>query len=277
MIFANPIGAAYASGSFYDHSGQEFYLSPDKLRGDFSEARFRRELALFRKHCRSGKVLDVGCSSGAFLFQLRERFPAEYQVVGTDVSGAPLDYAESQGIEVLRGDFLMAPVPRESFDAVTFWAVLEHLAEPGRFLEKAFGVLKPGGACFVLVPNMESLAVRLLGKRYRYILPQHVNYFTRTTLQTLAEQWFGTRECRCTHFNPAVIWQDWRRGNSLPPSDANRAALLRKTTALKENHWLRPLQWVYHGVEATLGSMGLADNIAYVFVKAPQPAQRGNP
>src|SRR5439155_25519704 len=128
-----------------------------------------RELRLFRAHCRSGKVLDVGCSSGAFLHQLRERFPGDYEILGTDVSGAPLDYAESRGIPIWRGDFLTGDLGRETFDAITFWAVLEHLLEPKRFIERAASLLNSTGLCFVLVPNMESLAVRLLGARYRYI------------------------------------------------------------------------------------------------------------
>ena len=182
MIYVNPVPGEFVSGEYYDWAGSDYYLSSAKLESDYSAVRFERELRLFREHCQGGAVLDVGCSSGAFLFQLNQRFPGCYQTLGTDVSGPPLDYAESRGVPVIRGDFLEQGLDGRKFEAVTFWAVLEHLAAPQQFLAKAASVLKPDGLCFVLVPNMKSLAARSLGARYRYIYPQHLNYFTKATL-----------------------------------------------------------------------------------------------
>src|SRR5439155_14178841 len=160
-----------------------FYLSPDKLEGDYAPVRFERELRLFRRYCPGGAALDVGCSTGAFLFQLKNRYPGDYAVTGTDVSGAALDYAERRGIEVVRQSFLDFGFEVGGFEAVTFWAVMEHVVQPKKFLAKAATTLKPSGHCFILVPNLRSLAVRLAGKKYRYLMPDHVNYFTADTLR----------------------------------------------------------------------------------------------
>ncbi len=70
MVYADPVPEDLASGEFYDQLATPFYLSDDKLAGDYSPVRFERELKLFRKFCTSGRVLDVGCSAGAFLYQL---------------------------------------------------------------------------------------------------------------------------------------------------------------------------------------------------------------
>jgi 2-polyprenyl-3-methyl-5-hydroxy-6-metoxy-1,4-benzoquinol methylase len=263
MLYVNPVPQEYASGEYYDTRGAEYYLSPVKLESDYAPVRFKRELRLFRRYCQSGAVLDVGCSSGAFLFQLKSRFPGEYQIAGTDVSGPPLDHAESQGIPVIRGSFLSNDFKGQRFDAITFWAVLEHLSEPKRFLEKAASLLKPSGCCFVLVPNMSSLAVRLLGARYRYIYPQHLNYFTATTLKQVAGQWFRIIEVRTTHFNPIVIWQDWRSGGR-EVSNEERGKLLQRTTGYKRNPLLMPARLGYSLVERVLGTFGMADNLALV-------------
>ena len=300
MVYANPVPSEMATGEFYDAAGTDYYLSPAKLQSDYADVRFERELRLFRKHCRGGAVLDVGCSSGAFLFQLRKRWPADYQILGTDVSGPPLDYAESRGVPVMRGNFLeqdfvgklqieaVAPhpasghplpirwgegrgegIPPIRFDAVTFWAVLEHLAEPKLFLEKAHSLLKPGGLCLVLVPNFNSLATRLLGVRYRYVYPQHLNYFTRTTLSRLAVGRFEVVAARFTHFNPVVIWQDWR-GDGREVSNAERGELLQRTTALKQKPWMKPVKGLYGLAEKALGSIGLADNVVVVMRRPKQ-------
>ena len=263
MIYANPAPAEYASGQYYDRAGTDYYLSRAKLESDYAAVRFERELRIFRKHCQRGAVLDVGCSSGAFLFQLNQRFPGCYQVLGTDVSGPPLDYAESRGVAVVHGNFPEQDFGQQRFDAVTFWAVVEHLLEPQSFLAKAWSVLKPGGLCFVLVPNLKSLAARSLGARYRYVYPQHLNYFTKATLAKLVEKWFAVVECRSTHFNPIVIWQDWRGGGK-DISNHDRAALLQRTTSYKQNPALKPVKALYKLTEKTLGALTLAGNLMVV-------------
>jgi 2-polyprenyl-3-methyl-5-hydroxy-6-metoxy-1,4-benzoquinol methylase len=277
MLFANPVPAEFASGQYYDTEGAEYYLSPAKLESDYSGVRFERELKLFRRHCQSGAVLDVGCSSGAFLYQLKQRFPGSYEILGTDVSGAPLDYAESKGVTAMRGDFLTHTFAGKKFDAVTFWAVLEHLLEPKRFVEKAASILKPGGFCFVLVPNMKSFAVRTIGKRYRYIYPQHLNYFTATTLHRLVGNFFEVADIRFTHFNPIVIWQDWRRGG-VEVSNQERGQLLKRTTAYKERSAMKPVKALYRLAERALSGFGLTDNLAVVLRKpAAENHERTNP
>lgn len=266
MLYMDPVPAEFASGEYYDREAAGYYLSPAKLESDYAPVRFERELRLFRRYCPGGSVLDVGCSSGAFLYQLNQRFTGSYQIAGTDVSGAPLDYAESRGIPVIRGSFLEHDFGARQFDAITLWAVLEHLAEPKQFIEKAASILKSGGLCFVLVPNMKSLAVRLLGSRYRYIYPQHLNYFSAATLTRLCHDRFFILETRFTHFNPIVIWQDWR-GAGADVSNQERGDLLRRTTAFKQNPLLKPVKALYRLTEILLGLFGLTDNVALVMRK----------
>ena len=288
MVFVNPAPLGMTTGEFYDTEGAEYYLSPAKLQSDYADVRFERELKLFREFCPRGAVLDVGCGSGAFLFQLQKRWPDAYEIVGTDVSGAPLDYAESRGVPVARGNFVeldfargcgaptSGPVPPGAqhqragsatvapFAAITFWAVAEHLAAPGKFLAQAHTLLKPGGACFVLVPNLHSLAVRLLGAKYRYVYAQHLNYFSAQTLARLGKAaGFEVATVRFMHFNPVVIWQDWR-SHGREVSNADRGELLQRTTALKQKPWLKPVKWGYALAEKLLAASGLADNLVLV-------------
>jgi 2-polyprenyl-3-methyl-5-hydroxy-6-metoxy-1,4-benzoquinol methylase len=269
MVYANPVEADLATGSFYDRKGTSFYLSPEKLQSDYASVRFARELRLFRKYCRQGEVLDVGCSTGGFLFQLKTRFPSAYQVTGMDVTSTAVDYAESRGINVLRGSMLDLKPEGHCFDSVTFWAVLEHLVEPRQFLEQARELLEAGGFCFILVPNLASLAVRVLGAKYRYIMPDHVNYFSPSTLLALARsvQGFEVVHVKATHFNPIVLVKDLSSGTGRV-RDEERARLLKQTTAWKQSTLLRPASWLYAGLEFALAQCYLADNIAIVLRKS---------
>ncbi len=263
MIYANPVPAPLVSGYFYRQTAVPYYLSETKREGDYAAVRFERELQLLRAYTSRGSVLDVGCSTGGFLFQLKRRFGGAYQGLGMDLARDALACAESKGVLVRHGDFLEAEFRGQEFDAVTFWAVLEHLMDPAAFLQKAARAVRPGGFCFVLVPNMESLAVRILGSRYRYILPQHVNYFTKKTLNLLAARSFRVVKIKSTHFNPFVIFQDLRRREGFVP-DAERAQLLEKTNACKSNPLLGPLKLAYCGCEWALSQLGLADNLVAV-------------
>jgi len=276
MNFANPVAGEFASGAFYDRLAAPFYLSPDKLESDFAPVRFERELCWFRRFCPAGDVLDVGCSTGAFLHQLNARFPGQYRVTGTDVSGPALEHAASRGLVILRDNFLEHDFGERRFDAITFWAVLEHLVEPRQFLARAAQLLRPGGHLFALVPNLDSLAIRLLGARYRYVMPDHVNYFDAASLRRLiqGESSFKILALGSTHFNPVVIAQDLRRRDERVP-DAERAQLLKRTTAWKQNLALVPLRWLYRGLESCLGAVRLADNLIIVAQKDDLPDGEG--
>ena len=264
MIYANPVPAEMG-GEFYNNLGTPFYLSHEKLESDYAGVRFERELRLFQSFCPQGAVLDVGCSTGAFLHQLKSR--GNYRVTGTDISKPALDYARGRGIEIIGNSFLNHDFGEMRFDAITFWAVMEHLLEPKKFLGRTAALLNPGGHCFILVPNMKSLAVRLLGGKYRYIFPQHVNYFTAKTLGEFSmTEHFEICAAGSMHFNPIVIWQDFRGKGGFVP-DEQRAALLKRTTAYKQNPALKPVKMIYRCVEKILSGLNLADNLFIVLRK----------
>ena len=263
VYYANPVASDLVSGRFYDRLGKDYYLTPDKLRSDYAAVRFARELRFFRRWCSQGAVLDVGCSTGGFLYRLNQF--GGYRGEGMDVSGPALAQARSQGVAVIDGSFLDHDFGARKYRAVTFWAVLEHLADPLSFLRKAAGLLEPGGYCFVLVPNRKSLATRILGAKYRYVMPEHVNYFSRKTLIRFVERVPELQVVASvsTHFNPMVIWQDlWRREARV--ADADRARLLQRTTAWKQSRSLKLLRWPYALAEKCLGRLYLADNVAIV-------------
>ncbi|MGI8966291.1 MAG: class I SAM-dependent methyltransferase [Limisphaerales bacterium] len=265
MIYSSPVPAEMIAGSFYEKLGTPFYLSPDKIESDYARVRFERELKLFRSFCQRGDVLDVGSSTGAFLYQLHEIFPGDYKSCGIEISKPALAYARSRGIEIIEESFLDFDLRDRHFDAITFWAVMEHLVDAKKFLAKASTLLRPGGHCFILVPNLKSLAIKILGAKYRYILPQHVNYFSAETLKKLAqtEPSLEIVVSGAMHFNPLVILQDFF-GSGEFVSDKNRADLLQRTTAYKQNSLLKPVKWAYDGVEQILGAFGLADNLFIV-------------
>ena len=268
MRFASPVRPEYLDGRHYDSAGGDYYTSPAKLAGDFAPVRYRRELGWFRRFCPRGRVLDVGCNTGAFLHQLRTQHPDNYDVLGLDVSGPALQHAARLGIPVSAACFddpAAADAPNGPFDAITFWAVLEHVPDPLSFLHRASSLLRPGGYAFIVVPNARSLAVRLLGARYRYVMAEHINWFSSASLRRLIESTpaLSIVAATTTHFNPMVIWQDATRPRAEVPA-AERARLMVRTNVWKQTASAAPARWAYAATERALGRLGLADNLTFV-------------
>lgn len=139
-------------------------------------------------------VLDVGCAAGDTARALAAR--------GCRVSGIDADPAAEAARETfdelvvadLDRDPLTEHFKAESFDAVVFGDVLEHLLDPGAALHDAVSLLRPGGRIVVSVPNVAHGAVRLalLAGRWDYtdtgLLDRtHLRFFTFDTICDLLE------------------------------------------------------------------------------------------
>lgn len=104
-------------------------------------------------------ILDLGCASGTLGAALKRRQDA--RVVGLEIdeeygrdAAARLDRVVVGDIEqsLARGD-----LDAERFDCVVAADVLEHLVEPWDALQRAVGLLEPGGRAVVSLPNARSL------------------------------------------------------------------------------------------------------------------------
>lgn len=155
----------------------------------------------------TGPVLDVGPSGGLLARLLRDR---GRKVVGLDNSREAASIAwRVNGVPVVAGDLLTAPFAEGSFAAVTMFHVLEHVEEPGLFLDAARHLLKPGGRLIVQVPNAASWQFLILGEAWNGLdVPRHLWNFRDTDLEWLLRD-RGFNVFRRKHFslrdNPAGL------------------------------------------------------------------------
>ena len=106
-------------------------------------------------------------------------------VQGTELDDRSAAHArEVLGIPVHTGPADAWPWPDGHFDAVVFWHVLEHLAEPQRALERARRLLRPGGVLMVGVPNFASPEARLAAAGWFHLdVPRHVVHLSARWLE----------------------------------------------------------------------------------------------
>lgn len=152
-----------------------------------AERNDKARAALVRRHAAGGDLLDVGCATGGFLRQARE---TGFAVRGVEISEAAAGEArERHGLDVATGDVCALPLPEESFDVVTLWDVIEHVADPRALLRRAAALLRPGGLVFLSTGDAASPWARVCGRHWQLMTPpQHLSFHTGRSVRALAGQ-----------------------------------------------------------------------------------------
>lgn len=112
---------------------------------------------------RRGRILDVGCGDGRFLDAIQEE---GWRPVGTEIAASAGRLASPRH-SVLVGD-ISALRSTALFDAITFWDVLEHLANPRAVLFEARQRLRVGGILVISMPNLAGTASLAMRRRWHY-------------------------------------------------------------------------------------------------------------
>ena len=166
------------------HYDQAYHRKIRKAGETAAERRWSRHRDAITQQKSSGAILDIGCSSGAFLSTLDAK---AWSLHGIEMDSGTGEIARSAtGADVFIGDVASAPFSDDSFDVVTCFDILEHVYDPQQFLEKVHGWLKPNGFLYVVLPNIDSWEARLFGSYwYGLELPRHLFHFSPVSLRRL--------------------------------------------------------------------------------------------
>jgi SAM-dependent methyltransferase len=130
-----------------------------------------------------GRIADLGCWVGFLLAEARER---GWEPVGVEPSEFASSYARDRlGLDVRTADLFEAGLATGNFDAVVMGDVIEHLVDPGAALDRIAELLRPGGVVHLTLPDSGSRVARAMGPRWWSVIPTHLQYFTRGSLERL--------------------------------------------------------------------------------------------
>lgn len=132
-----------------------------------------------------GRLLDVGTGNSEFLPAMRSR---GWQVEGTEVDASLVGHFRDQhGINLFLGNLEEADYDSEYFDVITIMGVVEHVADPGSFLDAAARMLKRDGILVLWMFN-RNVEARLLGRYWPgFDAPRHIYSYSRATATRLLE------------------------------------------------------------------------------------------
>jgi SAM-dependent methyltransferase len=132
----------------------------------------------------SGRLLDCGAATG---FLMREARELGYEPFGVELSefGAKEIASRFGADHAFHGHLEDAPFAPGFFQAITMCDYLEHVRDPRRIVERAFGLLAPGGKLAISMPRVGSLTHRLMGMRWSHYKVEHLYYFSVENLGEL--------------------------------------------------------------------------------------------
>lgn len=156
-------------------TGKDWYYSAHKWE-------FREALGFLAQH-RPGRLLEVGCGTGAFLKQAR-RFCGS--VHGVEFNADAAAVCRGEGLDVREPSLAEMD---DSFDAIAAFQLLEHVPDPERMLASWIDRLAPGGYLVIAVPNQDG-AMGVIEDNYLNCPPHHATRWEERSLRYIAER-FG--------------------------------------------------------------------------------------
>jgi 2-polyprenyl-3-methyl-5-hydroxy-6-metoxy-1,4-benzoquinol methylase len=221
LVFSNPqVDESVVLEEYREGGSNDLWVdvltSPRQL--ELDRAKFAEILDELEPHRGEGRLLDVGTSIGLFLRLALDRGWAGR---GTEFGRRALAYAKGE-LNVPVDDSPIEELDGEQ-DVVSVLSVLEHVNRPREFLRHVSRLLKPGGATYLIVPNVDSLATRVLHERAAtFDGRNHLLYFSPATLRDLlARAGFEVvaMRTRVASLDPVLEWLTYREPYSAGPDE----------------------------------------------------------
>lgn len=166
---------------------------------------------------RSGRLLDMGCGLGYFLKAMAPH--GDWDAYGREISPAAVRHArEHLGLQrVTCGALENADFPRDYFDLVTMWDVLDHIPQPDPVLSHCHALLKDGGALFIRTPNVATqllrsrIMQRMQPDQRHLSATDHPHFYSMRSIRALLNR-NGFASVHFTHLHPigSVAETGWK-------------------------------------------------------------------
>ena len=112
-----------------------------------------------------------------------------WDVQGVEICVPAARYGmENRGVTIETTTLEESKLPNSSFDVVHMSHLIEHVPEPGAFLNEVARVTKPGGYLILVTPDVAGFQSKLFGKQWRSAIADHLHLFSYRVLRLLLEE-----------------------------------------------------------------------------------------
>lgn len=198
LVFTYPLPSRSDLNKIYSN---EYFKSPNVSSGyrdylAYNARGMRKKGAdcarrLIKEYRPTGRLLDIGCSTGHFLKGVAEN--CKWEVFGIEVSEWAVNYAVSElGLDVKLGTLEDVNFPDKYFDIICLDDVLEHTLDPVRCLRGINRILKDDGEIFITLPQGKMDLNYFLTESKKRKIPVsysfHLFFFEIKTLKNILKE-----------------------------------------------------------------------------------------
>jgi 2-polyprenyl-3-methyl-5-hydroxy-6-metoxy-1,4-benzoquinol methylase len=182
LVFSRDILPDSILEKLYADSKVTFSEYTDIIRKDYW-----KPLEKFSDIIRKGAALEIGCSNGFFLEELKKQGFKE--VHGCEPGKEAKDIAPDSVKKNIHTGFFTNEVYKDNtFDLICCFQTLDHLSDPLGILSTCYNKLKPGGLIYIIVHNVDGLQAKIFGEKSPIIDVEHIYLFNPKTLSKAVEK-----------------------------------------------------------------------------------------
>lgn len=152
------------------------------------ESNFRKRIRRIKRYInKKSSVVEIGSAYGYFLNLIKDNVGTH---IGFEVSEEGVEYSkENLRVNAVNQDFTKYKF-NNSIDLIIMWDVIEHLSEPGLYLQKASNVLKKGGRIALTTGDVDTFIPKIRKSKWRMIHPPtHLYYFSSETITKILNKY----------------------------------------------------------------------------------------
>lgn len=182
--------------TYYEVAKDPLYFAEQEARQRTFDGYLNRLEKVFPK---KGKLLDIGTNTGLFVRLAKNR---GWDAFGLEPNHWAVEYAKKNyQINLINKPFEKNNFPKESFDVITMWDVIEHFTDPVSEIKKVYYQLKRDGLFAFSTVNPESLLAKVMGTRWSWYMDMHRVFFSPESAKRYLEN---------TGFKKTTFKSHWR-------------------------------------------------------------------
>ena len=188
LVFLNPLPTQEFLSSLYpkDYYAYQSFFKKQSWAEKFVKKYLVRAITKDPTFQQPGKMLDIGCGSGHFIYKMREN---GWDVKGVEINDDAAKLGREAGkLNIHSGELVTALYANEEFDYIRSNHSFEHVVQAKELLQEIHRVLKKDGKLLIGVPNIDGLNAKLFKKYWWYLgAPVHTFNYTPKSLSMLLE------------------------------------------------------------------------------------------